>query len=185
MIYVGVLTASLTSLTSCNATGPSSDELSPARNLKGTWLGNQPIEGFRYRDNSFAFSTPLDVYCSDHVGNLRLEIDKQSGNNISGTLTVQVISVQPTGKCPWSNNLGTFEGPITGTVSTSNVSFTWGSGFDSNSETLFGGCLEFRGTFTTDLMGGKATDPNIVSCGKTPGADYGVSGVTWSVRRPF
>ena len=139
-----------------------------------------------YRDNTFApFATEPDVYCSDHEGNLSLEVTDQSGNDISGTLTVEITSVEATGNCAYSNNFGTFEGSFTGTVSSSNVTFTWASGFDPVEETFFGQCLEFRGTFTTDLMSGLVTEPSLVTCGQTPGTNQGVKGVEWKLRRPF
>ena len=139
-----------------------------------------------YRDNTFAVATGPDVYCSDHEANLILEVTDQSGNEISGTLTVDITSVESTGNCgAYSNNFGTFEGSFTGTVSSSNVTFTWASGFDPVEETFFGQCLEFRGTFTTDLMSGLVTEPSLVTCGQTPGTDHGVQGVEWKLRRPF
>jgi hypothetical protein len=169
-------------LTSCTE---GDDSLSPARDLVGTWVGNDPFGGLQYRDNTYAVSTAPDVYCSDHEANLSLVITSQSGNDISGTLTVQINVVEATENCPWSNNVGTYEGPISGTVSSSNVTFTWASGFDPVNEYFFGSCLEFRGTFTTDLMSGLVTDPNLVTCGQTPGTDYGVKGVEWKLIRSF
>ena len=181
-IHLVMLAATALPLTSCT---DGDDLLSPARDLVGTWVGNGPIEGLKYLDNTYAVSTAPDVYCSEHEANLSLVVTSQSGNAISGTLTVQITSVQATGDCPHSNNIGTFEGSITGTVSSSNVTFTWPGGFDTVGETFFGPCLEFRGTFTTDLMSGLATEPNLVTCGQTPGTNYGVNGIEWKLRRPF
>ena len=179
--HLVILAAMALPLTSCTE---GDDSLSPARDLEGTWVGDDPFGGLQYRDNTYAVSTALDVYCSDHEANLSLVITSQSGNNMSGTLTVEITSVQATGDCPHSDNTGTYEGSINGTVSSSSVTFTW-SGFDPVNEYLFGPCLEFRGTFTTDLMSGLVTDPNLVTCGQSPGTDYGVTGVEWKLIRSF
>ena len=179
--HLMILAVMAVPLTSCTE---GDDGLSPARDLVGTWVGDDPFGGLQYRDNTYAVSTGLDVYCSDHEANLSLVITSQSGNDISGTLTVEMTLVEGTDSCPWSNNMGTYEGSINGTVSSSNVTFTW-VGFDPVQEYLFGPCLEFRGTFTTDLMSGLVTDPNLVTCGQTPGTDYGVKGVEWKLIRSF
>ncbi len=185
-VHLVILAATAVPLTSClDRDGGGSDAiLSPARDLVGTWVGNRPIEGLKYQDNTFAVTTVPDVYCSEHEANLSLVITDQSGNNISGTLTVQIVSVKDLMNCPFSNNTGTFEGSITGTVSSSNVTFTWPSGFDPVGESFLGSCLEFRGTFTTDLMSGIATQPNLVTCGQT-GTGSGIKGIEWKLRRPF
>jgi len=177
-----MLAATALPLTSCT---DGDDGLSPARDLVGTWVGNGPIEGLKYLDNTYATSTAPDVYCSEHDANLSLVITSQSGNTISGTLTVEITNVLATGDCPHANNTGTYEGSITGTVSSSSVTFTWPGGFDAVNEYLFGPCLEFHGTFTTNLMSGLATAPNLFTCGQTPGTQYGVTGIEWSLRRPL
>ena len=179
--HLMILAVMAVPLTSCTE---GDDSLSPARDLVGTWVGDDPFGGLVYQDNTYAVSTAPDVYCSVHEGDLSLVITSQSGNDISGTLTVQITSVQNTENCPWSNNVGTYEGPINGTVSSSTVTFTW-VGFDPVQEYLFGPCLEFHGTFTTNLMSGLVTDPNLVTCGQTPGTDYGVKGVEWALTRSF
>lgn len=140
--------------------------LSPARGITGNWEGNlissDNSGGEWYRTN---YDMTLDL--------------KHSGNSVTGTITLTSRSVSkiPTGwPTPALNQ--TFAGSLEGKVS--------GVNFDFTTSMSDGSCLNFKGTFTTDIMEGmiNPTNPPMLTCGVALNSGTGgIKGLEWHLAK--
>lgn len=140
--------------------------LSPTRGISGNW------EGYLISsDNSGGewFRTNYDM---------TLDLN-HNGNSVTGsiTLTSRSVSKIPTGwPTPTMNK--TFTGSLVGTVS--------GINFDFTTSMSDGSCLNFKGTFTTDIMEGmiNPTNPPMLTCGVVLNSGTGgIKGHEWHLSK--
>lgn len=162
--YPLVLSAFVLLLTS-NCSNSDKD-LSPARDVTGTWEGR-----LIYSDNTEGgwFLTNSDMKL----------VLIQDGDDVSGTLylTSKSITNIPSGwPTPTVGNtlIGSFTG---GTISGVNINWE---------VNISNGCVNFKGTFTSSTMVGmkNAADPPMISCGQEVNENAnegGVKGVEWQV----
>jgi len=133
--------------------GPPIGDLTPVRDLKGTWVSSIKGKGFQlYGKFPTAGGTAVVYQNSD----ITLKIDSVSGNTARGTITYTNI-------CTWGSVTVTGYGSISTPKTCANAGAqaisirVSGSRLDFGTISAAGATITMQGNFTTDLISGTMT----------------------------
>ena len=134
--------------------GPPIGDLTPARDLTGTWVSSIKGKGFElYGKFPLAGAGTAVVYENSDV---TMKIDSVSGNTVSGTITY-------TNMCAWGSTTVPGYGTISTPKTCSNAGAApisirvSGSRLDFGTVSAGGATVTMQGNFTTDLISGTMT----------------------------